>query len=200
MATSRKSDLQRQLRELDEQRARLMAELRASEQESAPPPSDEDDLVNEGIKFPDGTRDGDDDGKERSKSQCTAERRTTPRPPSPRPLTTEPPRDLVAAPRPVAARVVQSAGGGAGRLGGAPAVPRAGVKRFRAVAGSRSSKRAGADELSAVAVAPSTTQTGKTDLTRSAPARISSASAAARTATALTSCAFAAARSAPHSL
>ena len=107
MATSRKSDLQRQLRELDEQRARLMAELRASEQESAPPPSDEDDLVNEGIKFPDGTRDGDDDGKERSKSQCTAERTTTPRPPSPRPLTTEPPRDLVAAPRPVATQVVR---------------------------------------------------------------------------------------------
>ena len=40
MATSRKSDLQRQLRELDEQRARLMAELRASEQEAAPPSDD----------------------------------------------------------------------------------------------------------------------------------------------------------------
>ena len=59
MATSRKSDLQRQLRELDEQRARLVAELRASEQEAAAPPSDEDDLVNEGINFAHGTRDGD---------------------------------------------------------------------------------------------------------------------------------------------
>ena len=63
MATSRKSDLQRQLRELDEQRARLMAELRASEQEAAPPSDEEDDLAGEGIKFPDGTRDGVDDNE-----------------------------------------------------------------------------------------------------------------------------------------
>ena len=65
MATSRKSDLQRQLRELDEARARLIAEIK----------DEEEDLVNEGINLPDGTRDGDDDGKERerSKSQCTAE-------------------------------------------------------------------------------------------------------------------------------
>lgn len=54
MATSRKSDLQRQLRELDEARARLIAEIK----------DEEDDLVNEGINLPDGTRDGDDDGKD----------------------------------------------------------------------------------------------------------------------------------------
>ena len=46
--------MQRQLRELDEARARLIAEIK----------DEEDDLVNEGINLPDGTRDGDDDGKD----------------------------------------------------------------------------------------------------------------------------------------
>ena len=59
------SDLEEKLRESEANSARLRAEIAARKAEGPPPPSDEDDLVNEGINFADGTRDGDDDERER---------------------------------------------------------------------------------------------------------------------------------------
>ena len=49
------SDLEEKLRESEANSARLRAEIAARKAEGPPPPSDEDDLVNEGINFPDCT-------------------------------------------------------------------------------------------------------------------------------------------------